>query len=153
MTVYFSGNGSKEQFHQVSLVAGLQTSLRETVFSSGLSISPRRINQIGQTIANGFVSFCEESNPADSHALGRVLALEGLGPRSVLVTMESLRRVYLASAIGASDVSELAGAFVNSLLEGYMLGREEQLLEIQERTHRAHLAALARLQEGSDRSE
>lgn len=153
MAVRLNGNSSTNLLNQDLLVADLQSSLRETVFSSGLSVSPRRINQIGQTIATTFVGFCEETSTADSHALGKKLALEGLGPRSVLAATETLRRVCFGGPDGSGKLTGFASEFVILLLEGYMHGREEQLLEVQERTHRAHLAALTRMQADSGRQE
>ena len=153
MAAHFDAKQFAGSIDQSLLATELQKSLRQTVFSSGLGLSPRRVNQISQAVADNFVSFCADAGLTDPSALGRSLALEGLGPHSVLTTTENLRRVCRSTSTEAVELFEIAGSFVNSLLEGYMHGREERLLEIQERTHRAHLAALARLQEESNRQD
>ena len=132
------------------LSAALMQALRTTVFSSGLSVSPKRVNQIGSEMGAAFFGFYPHKDANQALALGRRFANEGLGPRSVLSMTEALRRTCREHANPLTDLIDAAGEFSNSLLEGYMAGREEILLDVQERTHRAYLAALHRQQEESE---
>lgn len=132
------------------LGATMAQALRNTLFSSGLSVSPRRVDQIGSEIASAFFSFYPEKDTNLVSVLGNRLSREGLGPRSILSMTESLRKVCREHANTLVELMDVAGEFSNALLEGYMAGREETLLEIQERTYRAHLAALARQQGESE---
>ena len=132
------------------LNATLAESLRVTIFSSGLSVSPRRVNQVSSEMGTAFCGFYPDRDANLVSALGRRLANEGLGPRSVLSMTEALRRACREHANPLTDLIDVAGEFSNSLLEGYMAGREEILLDVQERTHRAYLAALHRQAEESE---
>ena len=119
-----------------ALVAELRQALRQTPFSSGLRISPRRVNQIGQEIAAAFLKFLETEDEEAARAYGERLAAEGLGHRSILTMAEALRQVWRESA-NPEARQPAAGRYVNALLEGYMVGREASVLQEQARTVRA----------------
>ena len=125
------------------LTVELGQTLRQTLFSSGLRVSPRRVNQIGQEEAAAFFKFLETEDEEAVCARGQRLAAEGLGHRSILAMTETLRRVCRESADPAAAPT-VAGRYVNVLLEGYMAGREAFLLQEQERTRRALQRAQAR---------
>ncbi len=125
------------------LATELRQTLRQTLFSSGLRVSPRRVNQIGQEVAATFIKFLEREDEETARTHGQRLAVEGLGHRSILMMTESLRRVCRESVAPAA-APPVAGRYVNALLEGYMAGRETSLLQEQERTQRAFQRAQAR---------
>jgi len=133
---------------QEHLATELRQTLRQTIFSSGLCISPRRMNQVGQEVATGFFKLLETEDEEAARAYGRDLALEGMGHRSILTMTEALRRACREGVNPGGEtllvLLEAAGRYVNALLEGYMTGREEDILREQERTREAHLRALER---------
>jgi hypothetical protein len=118
------------------LTTELRQALRRTLFSSGLRISPRRVNQIGQEIAAAFLKFLETEDEEAARTYGERLAAEGLGHRSILTMAEALRQVCRESA-NPEARRPVAGRYVNALLEGYMVGREASVLQEQARTMRA----------------
>ena len=126
----------------------LQQALRQTIFSSGMQVSPRQANQIGEQFGSAFFSFWSNRTREDASEFGRKLAMAGLGPRSVLSMTEKLRVISWKGSSPDDDLLSIASDFCNSLLEGYMTGREERLLEIQERTHRAYITALEQKHDG-----
>ncbi len=128
------------------LATELSQALRQTLFSSGLRVSPRRVNQIGQEMAAGFRQFLGAEDEEAARTYGQRLAVEGLGHRAILTTTETLRRTCRESDNPAA-LPSVAGRYVNALLEGYMAGREASLLQEQERTRRA----LQRAQERQER--
>ena len=132
---------------QESLATELRQALHQTLFSSGLRISPRRVNQIGQEAAVAFFKFLEMEDEEAARAYGQHLAMDGLGHHSVLTMTEALRRACRASGNPAGVSPSVAGRYVNALLEGYMASREASLLQEQERTRRA----LQRAREQQDR--
>ena len=113
-------------------------SLHQTVFFNRLSVAPRRLNEISQEETEAFLGFLETLDETAVRERGRQLALEGLGRRSILAMTEALRRVYWEITM---DGAEATGSYVCVLLEGYMDGREEYLLQEQERTWEAFLRA------------
>ncbi len=117
-----------------ALEAALSQALRDTLFHSGLSISPRRVNQFGQEMRSAFVGFCQERNGEQAVQLGNRFARDGLGPKSILSVTEALRRTCREESSQSIELADLAG------------DREQQLLEVQERTRRAHEAAVVRQQ-------
>lgn len=116
--------------------------LRETIFASGLRVSPRRVKQIAQELAADFFSYIDAPNGEMEKASGRRLAQDGLGHRSILQATEAIRRTCRERSYPSVQLPEVAGRYVGLILEGYMAGREELLLQVQERTHRAFLRAL-----------
>lgn len=118
----------------------LRQALRQTLFSSRLRITPRRVNQVGQDMAAAFLKFLVTEDEETAYTYGQYLAGEGLGHRSVLTMTEALRRTCRENGNGA-DLTSVAGLYVNSLLEGYMTRREAYLLQEQARAQHAFLRA------------
>lgn len=129
------------------LATGLSQALRQTLFSGGLRISPHRVDQVSQEVADAFFKFLETEDEGTARVYGRHLAAEGMGHRSILTMTEALRRVCRESANPVAALPSVAGRYVNALLEGYMAGREASLLREQERT----LRAFQRAREQQDR--
>ena len=134
--------------HKETITSSLCRALRETTFSNRMLIAPRRLDEIGREETAAFIGFLETEEARAVHERGRQLALEGLGHRSVLTMTEALRRACRESVNpGDEMLSTLLGAagrYVNALLEGYMAGREEDILREQERTREAYLRARER---------
>lgn len=118
------------------LVVELKQVLQETIFSSGLLISPHRINQVAQEVAASFSQFLEKEDEAAIGRYGHDLAHEGLGHHSILSLCEALRRACWESSNSASRLLPVSGRYVGALLEGYMAEREAFLLQEQERTRK-----------------
>jgi hypothetical protein len=127
---------SAEQLSLETLTSRLGGALRQEAFSNRMLIAPGRLDEVGQQVATAFLRFLEAEDEKEARAYGRRLALEGLGHRSVLTMTEALRQVCRESANPAT-LPSVAGRYVNALLEGYMAGREDDLLRVQERTQRA----------------
>ena len=126
--------------------AGLATevarALRATLFSSRLNVAPRRVNELASQMAQQFFAFYDSRDQAAALEYGKTLAREGIGARSALEMTEAVRRTARQRSNPLVELPEIAGAFCNALLEGYMDAQAKILLEVQERTHRAYLAAL-----------
>jgi len=131
-----------------TITSGLCRALRETTFSNRMLIAPRRLDEIGKEQAAAFLGFLEAEDEGAVRERGRQLAFEGLGHRSILMMAEALRRACRESANPGDEalptLLEAAGRYVNALLEGYMAGREEDILREQERTREAYLRARRR---------
>lgn len=125
-----------------ALATQLQTALRETVFSSGLNISPKRLNGIAKELARSYqVYFIDQDNPTVAQ-LGQSLAANGLAPRSVVSVTDRLRMATANESDAVGTLLEVTTDFCAALLIGFMDGRERIILQEAERTHRAYLAAL-----------
>jgi hypothetical protein len=138
-----TGRTLSSHLDQDELANALQKALRQTLFSSRLRISPRRVKEIGQEVAADFLRFLETKDEEATRAYGQHLVAEGLGHRSILMMTEALRQVCRAHS-NPSPMASVAGEYVVLLLEGYMAQREEHLLEEQARTQRALERAQAR---------
>jgi hypothetical protein len=125
-----------------SLTAEITKALRATLFTSRLSVAPRRVNELASQMAQQFFAFYDGRDQAAALSYGSALAREGVGARSALEMTEAVRRVARQQSNPLTELPDLAGAFCNALLEGFMDGQAQMLLEVQERTHRAYLAAL-----------
>jgi hypothetical protein len=119
------------------LAAGLRQALQETLFASGLLISPRQVGRIAQEIASSFLQFSVEEHAA-TRAYGQRLAQDGLGHASILAISECLCRVCRESGDAGCELSPVAERYNKALLEGYMGGREADLLLEQEKTLQAY---------------
>lgn len=136
MSTEETGRKLTSHLDQDELTNALQKALRQTLFSSRLTISPRRVGEVSQEMSGDFFDFLETEDEKAARAYGRDLVTEGLGHRSVLMMTEALRRVCRTHS-NPRPMAGIAGEYVNSLLEGYMSGREEYLLQEQARTQRA----------------
>ncbi|MEA3337621.1 MAG: hypothetical protein U9R25_17125 [Chloroflexota bacterium] len=119
----------------------LQHALRDTLFSSGLMISPARVRQISAEMATSFFSFFDGRQDVETRNIGAQLANDGLGSASLLAMTEALRRTCREKSNPLSDLPNTAGQYCNAVTEGYIEAREENLLKEQERTYQAFLRA------------
>ena len=126
---------STDRISLESLTTRLGEALRQQALSNRMLVAPRNLNQIGQEVAGAFLKFLEAEDESGPRAHGERLALEGLGHRSILTMTEALRQACLQSA--NPTLPSAAGRYVNAILEGYMIGREENLLREQENNQRA----------------
>lgn len=122
----------------------IQRALHETVFSSGLRISPRGLRDTSQTLARSFFDYYEARDRNVVHAQGETLATDGLSPLSFLTACESLRKVCLEKSNPVVDLPDTASVFATTLALGFMEGRAAALLAQQERIHQAYVRALER---------
>jgi hypothetical protein len=119
-----------------SMRAELHDSLRASVFSSGLNVSPRRVQQIAAETADTLVRLVGMADASgEITAFGRKLAQIGIGHQSMVALIAALHRGTWASAPAAEI--PLSIRVEGPLLLGYMAEREEHLLREQERTRRA----------------
>ena len=132
-----------EQHLDAATLAGeIAKALRATLFTSRLSVAPRRVNELASQMAQQFFAFFESTDQAAALDYGKALAREGLGARSALEMTEAVRRTARQKSNPLVALPEIAGLFCNALLEGFMDEQARMLLEVQERTHRAYLVAL-----------
>jgi hypothetical protein len=131
-----------QHLSEASLTAEIAKALRATLFSSRLSVAPRRVNELAGQMAQQFIAFYDGRDQAAALAYGSALAREGIGARSALEMTEAVRRVARQQSNPLTELPDVTGAFCNALLEGFMESQAQMLLEVQERTHRAYLAAL-----------
>jgi hypothetical protein len=136
-----------QHLDEASLTAEIAKALRATLFSSRLSVAPRRVNELAVQMAQQFFAFYDSRDQAAALAYGSALAREGIGARSALEMTEAVRRVARQQSNPLTELPDVGGVFCNALLEGFMDAQAQILLEVQERTHRAYLAAL---QHGAD---
>lgn len=134
----------REHLDQSRVTSILQKALRQTIFSSGLRVSPRQLNRICNELSREFFQFWIKKTYEEPIAYGSKLAREGLGVKSVLALTEALREISWQESNPVAELPYVTSSFCNSLLEGYITGREELLLDVQERTHRAYLSAMER---------
>lgn len=135
----------------VLLSSELSRSIRETVFSSGLMVAPQLVDQIAHEMSSSFLLYFVDRIDETARGYGGSLAHMGLGPTTVLTACNTLGRVCREKSNPLKDLPEVAGSYTSALLEGYIKGREQRLLQEQERTLQAHLAAAMRQQRENDR--
>lgn len=126
-----------------ALAEALQYSLRGTLFSNGLSVSPRQVNRIGSDLASAFFAYCGDRDEKAVKAYGIRLAEAGIGPRSILAMTETVYRMCFQQSNPPAELPVIAATYVSALLEGYMIRREELVLQEQERTLQAYFRASA----------
>jgi putative methionine-R-sulfoxide reductase with GAF domain len=113
----------------------LQEVLEATAFSNRFLLPPRRLPQIAKAEADAFLDFLETGDADRIREQGVKRAEEGLGEQAMLrlgTTLGQFCRDHLADeALRAADV------YVDTLLEGFMEGREALVLREQEQIRRA----------------
>lgn len=127
--------------HDQTFIASLGQALMANAFSNRMLIAPRRLAQIGQEEVANFFNFLQTQDTHLAVEHGNRLAREGLGHTTVLSMTSTLRRTSASVNAVTNDavikITELAESYTTALLEGYMSGREEELLQEQERTRNA----------------
>jgi hypothetical protein len=131
-----------QHLDEASLSAEIARALRATLFFSRLSVAPRRVNELAGQMAQQFLAFYDSRDQAAALSYGSALAREGIGARSALEMTEAVRRVARQQSNPLVELPDIAGVFCNALLEGFIDSQAQMLLEVQERTHRAYLAAM-----------
>ena len=125
------------ELNAAHLVEELTQALQATLFSCTGRITPRRVKQIAQEMAEAFIQFAQGEDPAVTRAYGQQLAQEGIGHRAALSLSEAVRRACWESVNPGLQLLPASGRYVGALLEGYMAEREALLLQEQERTRQA----------------
>jgi hypothetical protein len=118
--------------------------LRETAFDNRYSLHPRRFGEIAAEVAARFLLSMDNPAKAAAGECSRRYAEEGLGERAVLGLASCARRFCLQELGWNQRTLDLAEGFTEPFLEGYMTGREQQILQDQERTRRALAVAVER---------
>lgn len=125
---------------KAAITSDLHQALRATALSNRLLIAPRRLEEIAQEEVEALLHFLETGDAEETRQRGARRALEGLGERSALAMTEALRRACWMANLDREMLRvalEFSGRYVNAFLEGYMSGREEDILKVQERTRHA----------------
>jgi hypothetical protein len=131
-----------------AIASELHQALQATDMSNRLLISPRRLEEIAQEEVETFLHFLETGDEEETRQRGARRASEGLGERSALAMTEALRRACWMANLDQEALRvalEGSGRYVNAFLEGYMSGREEEILREQERTRHAFQRVLEKL--------
>ena len=132
---------------KATIAAELHRALRATDMSNRLLISPSRLGEIAQEEVEAFLHFLETGDDEEARQWGARRASEGLGARSALTMTEALRRacwMETPSREALRVALEASGRYVNAFLEGYMSGRQAEILREQERTRSAFQRAMKR---------
>jgi len=125
---------------KTAIASDLHQALRATDMSNRLLISPSRLEEIAQEEVEAFLHFPETGDEEEARQRGARRASEGLGERSALAMTEALRRACWMADLDREALRvalEASGRYVNAFLEGYISGREEEILKEQERTRHA----------------
>jgi hypothetical protein len=116
-----------------------------------MMISPPRLKQIAQEETEAFLSCFDTLEEEMTRQRGAQRASEGLGERCALAMTEVLRRACWTAKLDREALCmalQVSGRYTNAFLEGYIRGREEDILRQQELT----LHAFQRLLEKQTRS-
>jgi hypothetical protein len=125
---------------KAAITSDLHQTLQATALSNRLLIAPRRLEEIAQEEVKALLHFLERGDEEETRQRGTRRASEGLGERSALAITEALRRACWMADLDREALRvalELSGRYVNAFLEGYMSGREKEILKVQERTRHA----------------
>lgn len=126
------------ELHKLMLEAVLATA-----FSNRMMMKPRKLKELVEDECKAFTDYVQSSTPIDPTNSGIILAQNGLGHESILAITTSIRRSYhyflSDSDTQAFDIFEL---YCNTLINGYMTGREIEVRKEQERAHEAYIRIL-----------
>ncbi|MBC7225971.1 MAG: hypothetical protein H5T61_01885 [Thermoflexales bacterium] len=131
-----------------ALAARMRAALEEHAFTNRALFPPRQLAEFARQEAEAFLAFLSDGDEGVVRERGRALAQQGLSHRSVLALVQALQEVGWESANPEVELwPSLQGAigrYTRAFLEGYMVAREESILEQQEKTRQALLRALQR---------
>lgn len=104
--------------------------LSKNASSNDKLLQPRRLDEIAQTEVEAFVRQARVTDGEYARQRGKELACQGLGHRSILLMADALRG---AAHSGRGCDEQTVSVYIAALLEGYMIGREQDLLQEQSR--------------------
>ena len=127
--------------HETELSNELNLVFQESTFDNHYSLNPRRLAELGSKLSMSLIQFVEGAE-LGSESIGRTLALEGVGEKTLARISSRIRRAV--SALHGLDGESLnaVDTFVESLLIGFVRAREEHILRSQEEICHALAAAL-----------
>jgi hypothetical protein len=126
---------------QGEVIGNVRHALFENAFDNSKLLPLRRLDEIAREEVEAFVRHTGARDGESARQRGRELARQGLGHRSMLLMAEALRR---AGHDGLGSDQKAVSDYVVALLEGYMVGREQGLLQEQHRTLKAFVRARSR---------
>ncbi len=113
----------------------LQEVLEATAFSNRFLLPPRRLPQVAQAEANAFLDFLKTGDADRIREQGAKRAEEGLGEQAILRLGTALRQ-FCRDHLGG-EALRAADTYADTLLRGFMEGREVIVLREQEQIRRA----------------
>jgi len=129
--------------HETEISRQLNLVLQESALDNHYSLHPRRLAELGPELARSLVTFVEDAE-RDLESVGRNLASEGVGQKTLARISTRIRRVVASLQDVGIESLDAVDAFVESLLIGFITAHEEQILKSQEDLRRA----LAEAREG-----
>jgi hypothetical protein len=126
---------------QKDAVDHVRNALTENAFTNGKLLRPRQLSAIARAQVEAFLHYTRASDDEGTRQKGKELADQGLGHRSILMMAEALRK---AGNNGLGSDEKAVSGYVAALLEGYMVGREQDLLQQQSRTLQALIRVRAK---------
>lgn len=117
-----------------------------TTFSNRMLMKPRRLKEIVISETNSFVQTMQADFSDLPEIRGQNLAQSGLGLDTILAITSSIRSTWYEMELFQSNkfilLAENIEMYCNSLLKGYMIGREIEIQKEQTRTQDAYIRIL-----------
>lgn len=130
---------------QSALVDCCRQVLRENLFTNRAEIRPSILGRIAVEEVAALLEFLRASSPSLGMERGGQLCQLGLSAESVLCLSQAMRQFFithLESSLVAPAVN-LLDAYQNSVIRGFIQGREKMILSEQERIRRAFERTIA----------
>ncbi len=120
--------------------------LHSRIFDNRHTIHPRRLTEIGEEEIDGLIEFFRSGDTEPPRFRGRNRAKEGLSEKAVLSIGSRFREICLTTLDhrGDDDARQMISTIDTYMLHyiaGYLEGREQYLLDEQERLRRAYMKA------------
>ena len=121
--------------------------LRKTAFDNRYSLHPRRLAGLGAELVDLVLRFVESPDQSGAFSFGQNAAREGVGDKTIVLLGSTLHgfcaeQVGIDAGVGR-DCLQAIDSLCTSMLEGFMMARESQILTDQEQLRRALSTALA----------
>jgi len=137
---------SRLRARREAILATVDSLLQGSVFDNRFALHPRRLAALGAEIVDSFLDAFDEPAGTDTLALGKRLAREGLGEKTILVISTALCGICREELSRGPETvqgdADFAERCATRLLEGFMAEREIQIFEDQEQLRRALSKAL-----------
>jgi signal transduction histidine kinase/DNA-binding response OmpR family regulator len=124
------------------LISRLEKALQATALSNRFLLPFRRLPEIAKAEADAFLDFMKTGEANRVRERGAKRAEEGLGERSMLRLGATLRQFWRDDP--ADKALQAADAYADTLLEGFMAGREAIVLREQEQIRKALQTVISR---------
>ncbi|HKJ67548.1 MAG TPA: hypothetical protein VKA68_06290 [bacterium] len=116
------------------------------IFENRFTMHPRQVRKLGEEEVESVIRYFQSGDAKAVEKRGKIKARSGFGEQSVMTLGKTLTGLFLDATDeldieSIKDAIEIVDEYMTSYVSGFITGREEHILEEQERLRKAYTTA------------